>query len=102
MGLVVLLGSALDGAMMAIDHGADGVAEVAQQVPPAGHLNRTGRTLADAVCIGARTVASDDLDPGVLTQPRCKCLGLAVWQEFHDRVAFKVDEDGAVAPSSPP
>jgi len=88
--------------MMAVDHGANGVAEIAQEVPAIRHLDCIGGTLADAVCIRARTVTGDDLDPGVLTQPHCECLGLAVWQEFHDRVAFEIDEDGAVAVPSPP
>ena len=92
----------LNGAMMSVDQGANGVAEVAQQAPPIGHLERVRGTLTDAVCIRARTVSGDDLDPGVLTQPHCECLGLAVWQEFHDRVALEIDEDGAVAMPSPP
>ena len=36
MGLVKLLGSALDGAVIAVDDGANGVAEVAQQMPAVG------------------------------------------------------------------
>jgi len=38
----------------------------------------------------------------VLTEPCSECLGLAVWQELHDRVALEIDEDGAVAMPSPP
>ncbi len=55
--------------MLAINNGADGIAEVAQQMPAVCHLDRVRRTLAHAVRIGAGPVARDDLDPGVPAQP---------------------------------
>ena len=79
MRVVELLGGMLNGAMMSVDYGANGVAEIAQQMPSIGHLNYVGGTLANAVCIGARTVTGDNLNPWVLTQPHCECLGLTVW-----------------------
>jgi len=76
---------------MAVNHGANGIAEVAQEVPAIGHLDRVRRTLTDPVCIGARTVAGDDLNSGMLTQPRSECLGLSVRQEIHDPVEGQVN-----------
>ncbi len=81
--------------MVSVDNSPDGVTEVAQQVPAIGHLDCIEGALANAAGIGARTVTSDDLDLGALTQPRRERRGLAVWQEFHDRVAFEIDEDGS-------
>ena len=66
MGLVELLGGTLDRAMMSVDHGANGVAEVAQQVPAIRHLDRIRCTLADPVRVGPRSVTRHDFDAGML------------------------------------
>lgn len=97
-----LLGSTAEIAMVPIEDGPDGIAEVAQQTPAVGHLDRVRRALADAVSIGTRTVAGDDLGPGMPTKPCCEGLGLAVRQEVHNLVTLQVDEDGALAVCSSP
>ncbi len=101
-GWLHLLGGAVEIAVVAVDHGTDGIAEIAQQVPAVGHLDRLRRALADPVGIGAGTVTRDDLDPGMLTKPLRQRLGLTVRQQVHDLVALEVDEDGAVAMPTPP
>ena len=97
-----LLGGAAEIAVVTVDDGPDGIAEIAQQAPAVRHLDRRRRPLMDPVGIGAGTVTRDDLDPGMLTKPRRQRLGLTVRQQVHDLVAFEVDEDSAVAMTSPP
>jgi len=97
-----LLRRTADGAMVAVDHGADGIAEVAQQVPAVGDLDRIRRTLAHAVRVGAGSVARDDLDPGVLTKPSGQGFGLPVGQQVQDLVALQVDQGRPVAVATAP
>ena len=101
--LVHLLGGTVEIAVVAVDDGTDGIAEVAQQMPAIRHLDRLRRALAYSVGVGASTFTRDDLYPGMLTKPFRERLSLTVWQQVHDLVALEVDEDSAVAaPSSPP
>jgi len=100
--LADLLGSASDSGVLTINHGADGIAQVAQQVPPICNLNRIRRTLPHAVCVGAGPVARDNLDAWILMQPPCQSVGLAVGQKVDHRVALQIDEDRAVATAAAP
>ncbi len=59
----------MDGAVVPIDDGTNGVAEIAKQVPSIGHLDRFRRALTNPVRVGAGTVACDHLDARMLTQP---------------------------------
>jgi len=100
--LADLLGSASDSGVLTINHGADGIAEVAQQVPPICNLDRIRRTLPHAVRVGTGPVARDNLDAWVLMQPPCQSVGLAVGQKVDHRVALQIDEDRAVATAAAP
>ncbi len=51
---------------MAVDHGTNGIAKVPQEVPAIGDLDRTRRTLADAVCVSPSTITRHHLDAGML------------------------------------
>ena len=62
-----LLGGALDDAVVAIDNGTDGIAEITKQVPAIRYLNRFRRSLTDPVRVGAGVVACDHLDAGTLS-----------------------------------
>ena len=64
-----LLGGTAEITVVAIDDGADSIAEIAQQVPSVGYLDRFRRALADPIGVGTSTVARDYLDPGMLTKP---------------------------------
>ena len=88
--------------MVAIDNGTDGIAEIAQQMPAIGYLDRFRRALPDPVRVGTGAVACDDLDAGMLAQPISKGFGLPIRQQVHDLVTLEVDEDGAVATPTPP
>src|SRR3954471_21088319 len=80
----------------------DGVAEVAQQMPPVRDLDSFWRSLPDAISVDAGAVARDDLHPGVPLQPRRKALSPAVGQEVEHPVLLPVDEDGPIAVTAPP
>jgi len=97
-----LLRRTADGGMMAAGHGADGIAEVAQQVPAVRHLDRIRRALAHAVRVGAGPVARDDLDPGVLTEPPGQGFALPVGQQVHEPIALQVDQGRPVAVATAP
>ena len=64
--------------MMVAGHGADGIAEVTQQVPAVGDLDGIRRALTHTVRVGAGPVARDDFDPGVLTKLPGQGFGLPV------------------------
>ena len=88
--------------MLTINHGADGIAKVAQQVPTICNLDRIRRTLPHAVCICASPVSRDNFDAWMLVQPPCQSVGLAVGQEVNHRVALQINEDRAVAMTAAP
>ncbi len=95
-------GSAPDGRMMAIDDGADGFAEIAQEMPAVRDLDRVGGALAHAVRVGAGPVACDDLDPGMLAKPLGQGFGLPIGQEVDNGVALEIDQGGAIPMAAPP
>ena len=86
----------------AIDNGADGVAEVVQQVPAVSNLNGVWGALAHPVGVGAGTVACDHLDAGMLAKPGGQCFRLPIGQEVHDAVTLQVDQDGSVTVATAP
>ena len=97
-----LLGNTPNHRMLTVDHGADGITEIAQQVPAVGRSDRIRRALAHAIRIGAGPVACDDLDTWMVAQPPGQGLGLPVRQEVDHRVALQVDQDGPVATAAAP
>ena len=54
-----LPGRTSDGGMVSVDDGPDRLAEVPQEMPPIGYLDRSGCTLTDTIGIGAGTVSGD-------------------------------------------
>jgi hypothetical protein len=97
-----LLGDSSDRGVLAIDNGANGITEVAQQVPAVSNLNSIGGSLAHAALVDAGAVACNHLDAWVLPQPGGQRFGLPVCQEVHNLVALQVDQDGAVAVAAAP
>jgi hypothetical protein len=55
--------------VVAIDDGADSIAEITQQVPAVRNLDCFRRALADPIGVGTSTVARHNLDPRMLTKP---------------------------------
>src|SRR3954468_13657567 len=80
----------------------DGVAEVAQQMPPVRDLDSFWRSLPDAISVDAGAAARGATPPGVPLQPRRKALSPAVGQEVEYPVLLQVDEDGPIAVTAPP
>jgi hypothetical protein len=64
-----MLGGTTDGSAMSVTEGLDSFSKVAERVPPSGNLDGAQRALANPVGIGARAIASDDLDAWSIAQP---------------------------------
>jgi hypothetical protein len=79
-----------------------GCAEVLQQMPPIGHLERVGCALACCIGIGAGTVTCDNFDSTMPLQPSRNCAGFSVGQQVDNLVALEVNQDGSVALAAPP
>jgi hypothetical protein len=62
--------------MMVIEHTAQRITAVAQQMPPVGDLNGLRRSLAGSIGVGAGPIADDDLDRWMVLEPRGQGLGL--------------------------
>ena len=83
--------------MCAAEPALDRLAHVGQQMPPVGHLNRSGRPDCNATGIFGRTVTGDDLDLGSLLQPAGQCCRAAVGQQVDDTMPLQIDDNRAVA-----
>jgi hypothetical protein len=82
--------------MMTVEDRLEGVGGVAQQMKTIGDLDRLGSALADAVGIGTGPVTGNDLDTGMLFQPRRQRLGLPVGQQVERAFPLQVADDRAV------
>ena len=74
--------------------------EVVIQVPAVSDLDRVRGALPCAVGVGAGPVPADHLGSGVLAQPVCEGVRLAVVQQVHRLAGLRVDQDGAVVPAA--
>jgi len=84
-------------AMRAGQPALDGLAQVGQQMPPVGHLDRLGRADRDAAGVLRRAVAGDHLDPRPPSQPGSQCHCGAVGQQVDHAAPLQIDDDRAVA-----
>jgi hypothetical protein len=66
------------GSIVPVTKSLDGVSQIAQQVPSIGYLDGARGTLTNAVGVGARSIPSDDLDTGAITQPGGDGGGLTI------------------------
>ncbi len=73
------------------------VAQVGEQVPAIGHLDRARRALARTVGIGPAAIAADNLGTGVRFQPRFQARGGAIREQVDRAMRLQVDEDRAVS-----
>jgi hypothetical protein len=94
--------NAAEGPAMSIQHLQEGVRAIAQEMPAVGDLDRLWCPLSDPIRIGPGAIPGDDLDAGVITQPRRKRGGLAVRQEIDDLPPLEIAHDGAVPLSAAP
>ena len=82
---------------MVIEHTAQRITAVAQQMPPVGDLNGPRRSLAGSIGVGAGPIADDDLDRWMVLEPRGQGLGRTVGQQVDAAPALEITEDRAVA-----
>src|SRR3954462_13520618 len=83
--------------MMVIEHTAERITAVAQQMPPVGDLNGLRRSLAGSIGVGAGTIADDDVHRRVVPVPPGQGLALPVGQQLDAAPALEMTEDRAVA-----
>ena len=76
-----VLRGATGGSIVPVTKGLNGLAQVAEQMPSIGDLDRAWGTLTYAVGIGAGTIAGDDFDAWTITQPGGDGGGLAIGQQ---------------------
>ncbi len=82
---------------MSTDDFLDGVAEVLQQVPPVGDLDRVRCSLAGALGVAAASVAADDLNARVVAQPGGEGVGGAVGQNVDRPAGVHVEQHRRVS-----
>jgi hypothetical protein len=87
---------------MVIEHTAERITAVAQQMPPVGDLNGLRRSLAGSLGVGAGTIADDDLDRRMVLEPRGQGLGRAIGQQVDPAPALEITEDRAVVAALAP
>jgi hypothetical protein len=89
--------------MMSVKDARQGVAEIAQKMPAIRNLDRFRSAGPNTIGIAAGPIPGDDLDTGMLFQPRLDRLGLAVTQQVNRSVSiFQIDDDSAVASATTP
>jgi hypothetical protein len=88
--------------MMVIEHTAQRITAVAQQMPSVGDLNGLRRPLAGAVGVGAGPIADDDLDRWMIPQPRGQGLALPVGQQLDPAPTLEITQDRAVVAALAP
>jgi hypothetical protein len=87
---------------MLIGNGFDGIAKVAQQVPPVGDLHGVRSPLADTVRVGTRAITRDDFDTRMSAQPGRERRRLTIRQQVDNLVLLQIDQDCAVTMATPP
>ncbi len=59
-------------------------------MPAVGPLDRLWRALANSIGVGTSTVARDNFDPRMLTEPIRQRLGLTIRQQVYNLITLKV------------
>ena len=88
--------------MMVIEHAAERITAVAQQMPPVGDLDGLRRPRAGSIGVGAGPIAHDDLDRRMVLEPRGQGLALPVGQQLDPAPALEITEDRAVVAALAP
>jgi hypothetical protein len=71
--------------------------QAAQQMPPVGHLDGTGRSRAGGLGIRAGAIAADNLHAGMGPQPLRHCLRGSVGQQIDNATSFQIAKYRSVA-----
>lgn len=86
---------------MAFQHALHGFAPIADQVSAISYLERLRRSLSSPLGIVTGAVARDDLDAGMIVQPRCQRFRLPVRQKIDRAMLLQIDQDRPVGVSFP-
>jgi hypothetical protein len=82
--------------------GLQGLAEVLDEMEPIDHLHGIGRAPANAIRIQVAPITADHRNRRMLGEPCRDAGGRAVRQQVDDTMCRQIDEDGAIAMTSPP
>ena len=74
-----------------------GGTRVLHQVPTVGNLVRLGACTRHCMTITGALITSDDVDAGMVGQPRLNSGWMPVWQKVDDPATFEITDNGAVA-----
>ena len=86
---------------MGTAHLRQGRGPMLEQVKPVRDLNRRGRALACAICIGFGAVSRDDLHARVAAEPLCEGVGVAITEERDRPASLQVHQDRAIRVTFP-
>lgn len=86
---------------MGVDGLLDRLAQIHPEVKPVSDLHRVRGALPGSFAIAAGPIPADDLDLGMLPQPGCETVAIAVVEHLDRAVGGHVDEHGAVVAASP-
>ena len=87
---------------MVLEHTAQRIAGVAQQMPPVRDLDGLRRPLAGPVGVGAGAIAHDDRDGRMVLEPGGQGFALAVGQQIEAAPALEINQDRAVVAAPAP
>jgi hypothetical protein len=87
---------------MMIEHAAQRLPAVAQQMPTVGDLDGLRRPLAGSIGVGAGPIAHDDLNRRMVPEPRGQGLALPVGQQLDPAPALEITQDRAVVAALAP
>lgn len=85
-----------------IDDGQEGIMEITDQMPSIRDLDGCWGTLPNAVGIGSCAIAGDNLNAGMIAEPRRECAALPIGQQIDHLVSFEIHENGAIMMTTPP
>jgi hypothetical protein len=85
-----------------VKHPKERFRTVVQQMPAIRNLKGTWSTAAHAVGIGAGPIARDNLNAGMLAQPRRQRARFAIRKQVNNPALLEIAQDRAVALATPP
>jgi len=87
---------------MTVENPGQSITEIAEKIPAIRDLDGVRSAGPNAVGVGAGAVAGNNLHPGMGFQPCRHGLRVAVGQPVDGTVALQIDDDRAVALTTPP
>src|SRR5262245_24286286 len=75
----------------------DRITQILQQVPPVCHMDRLRCARSTTNRVGFPTIAADNLDTRMCSQPGAKGFFCALGQQVYGSVLLQIDQDGSQA-----